>query len=243
MEGCLAQHGVGLARSGLAIREEEHIRVGQEGLEELSDHGIACLFLLHLGWNYARHAKRRGHVHPRAVGPSAPHLPLGPCAHVQLVVASDNDATPTLQVWDLRNSISPVKELTGHTKGVLSVAWCPSDPSLLASSGKDNRTIIWDVGTGEIMCELPAGSNWNFDLQWSKVTPGVISTSSYDSRVNIFNAVQDTAVSAAGATAALAPPGSWPGSAPGQATGVATYGKKLQLLGQPTDRALSGAPA
>ena len=39
----------------------------------------------------------------------------------QLIVASDDDRCPTLQLWDLRNSTSPLKELVGHTKGVLAM--------------------------------------------------------------------------------------------------------------------------
>ena len=33
-------------------------------------------------------------------------------------------------------------------QGVLGMSWCPQDPTLLLSSGKDNRTICWDVTTG-----------------------------------------------------------------------------------------------
>lgn len=32
------------------------------------------------------------------------------------MVASDDDRSPTLQMWDLRNSVSPLKEFVGHTK-------------------------------------------------------------------------------------------------------------------------------
>lgn len=34
----------------------------------------------------------------------------------QLIVASDDDRSPTLQMWDLRNSVSPLKEFVGHHK-------------------------------------------------------------------------------------------------------------------------------
>jgi protein transport protein SEC31 len=45
------------------------------------------------------------------------------------------------------------------------MAWCPQDASLLLSSAKDNRTICWDVTSGDIVCELPESKNWNFDVQ------------------------------------------------------------------------------
>lgn len=50
------------------------------------------------------------------------------------------------------------------TQGVLSMAWSPHDSSLLLSSGKDNRTICWDVHSGDIVGEL-SSANWNFDVQ------------------------------------------------------------------------------
>lgn len=43
-------------------------------------------------------------------------LQWNPDVATQLVVASDDDRSPTLQMWDLRNSMSPVKEFVGHTK-------------------------------------------------------------------------------------------------------------------------------
>ena len=43
-------------------------------------------------------------------------LQWNPDVATQLVVASDDDRSPTLQMWDLRNSMSPVKEFVGHMK-------------------------------------------------------------------------------------------------------------------------------
>jgi WD40 repeat protein len=34
--------------------------------------------------------------------------------------------------------------------GVLAMAWCPSDSGLLLTCGKDNRTLCWDINTGEV---------------------------------------------------------------------------------------------
>jgi protein transport protein SEC31 len=105
----------------------------------------------------------------------------------QLIVASDDDRSPSLQIWDLRNSISPAREFVGHSKGVLAMAWSQADPGLLLTCGKDNRTLCWDTAAGEVLAELPASSNWNFDVQWSSTTPGVLSTSSFDGRVGLYN--------------------------------------------------------
>lgn len=69
-------------------------------------------------------------------------------------------ALSSAQVWDLRNSISPAREFHSHKKGVLAMAWSSLEPSLLLTCGKDNRTLCWDTGSGEVVAELPASSNW-----------------------------------------------------------------------------------
>ena len=50
-------------------------------------------------------------------------------------------------------------------QGVLGMSWCPQDASFVLSTAKDNRTIVWDVASAEVYCELPPSSNWNFDVQ------------------------------------------------------------------------------
>ena len=92
-------------------------------------------------------------------------LQWNPEVATQLVVASDDDRSPTLQMWDLRNSVSPIREFVGHGKGVLGMSWSPHDTSLMLSCAKDNRTICWDVTTAEPLAELPVGTNWSFDVQ------------------------------------------------------------------------------
>lgn len=38
------------------------------------------------------------------------------CRLLQVMVASDDDMSPSLQLWDLRNSVSPIREYHGHAK-------------------------------------------------------------------------------------------------------------------------------
>jgi WD40 repeat protein len=99
-------------------------------------------------------------------------LQWNPEVATQLVVASDDDRSPTLQLWDLRNSMGPVKEFVGHTKGVLGMAWSAQDPGLLLSCSKDCRTVCWEVATTDTLCELPASGNWDFDVQVGRGAPG-----------------------------------------------------------------------
>ncbi|GMP41388.1 hypothetical protein CsSME_00011514 [Camellia sinensis var. sinensis] len=110
-----------------------------------------------------------------------------PDVATQLIVASDDDSSPALRLWDMRNIMSPVREFVGHTKGVIAMSWCPSDSSYLLTCAKDNRTICWDIVSGEIVSELPAGTNWNFDVHWYPKIPGVISASSFDGKIGIYN--------------------------------------------------------
>ena len=55
-------------------------------------------------------------------------LQWNPEVATQLIVASDDDRSPSLQIWDLRNSISPAREFVGHSKGVLAMAWSQGGP-------------------------------------------------------------------------------------------------------------------
>ncbi|XP_050283554.1 protein transport protein SEC31 homolog B [Quercus robur] len=114
-------------------------------------------------------------------------LQWNPDIATQLVVASDEDSSPSVRLWDMRNIMTPVKEFTGHTKGVIAMAWCPIDSSYLITCAKDSRTICWDTVSGEIVSELPTGTNWNFDVHWYPKIPGVISASSFDGKIGIYN--------------------------------------------------------
>uniref|UniRef100_A0A804MTN1 Sec16 Sec23-binding domain-containing protein n=1 Tax=Zea mays TaxID=4577 RepID=A0A804MTN1_MAIZE len=114
-------------------------------------------------------------------------LQWNPDMSTQLIVASDDDNSPSLRVWDVRKTISPVREFVGHSKGVIAMSWCPYDSSFLLTCSKDNRTICWDTVSGEIISELPASANWNFDLHWYRKIPGVIAASSFDGKIGIYN--------------------------------------------------------
>ena len=39
----------------------------------------------------------------------------------------------------------------------------------------------------QIVCELPASTNWNFDVHWFPRIPGVITASSFDGKIGIHN--------------------------------------------------------
>ncbi|NWX47292.1 SC31B protein, partial [Steatornis caripensis] len=105
----------------------------------------------------------------------------------QLVLSSEDDRLPVIQIWDLRFATSPLSQLEGHTRGVLSVSWCQADPELLLSSAKDNRILCWSPSIGEVVYELPIRSQWCFDVQWCPRNPSVFSAATFDGWINIYS--------------------------------------------------------
>ncbi|KAL7415103.1 hypothetical protein BDY24DRAFT_283384 [Mrakia frigida] len=104
---------------------------------------------------------------------------------MSVITASEDDASPIIMVWDLRNSLAPERILSGHDKGVLSVSWCKQDPDLLLSCGKDNRTILWNPQSSEILGELPASNNWAFQTSFNPRNPDILATASFDGKISI----------------------------------------------------------
>ncbi|KAL4425258.1 hypothetical protein ABPG75_009274 [Micractinium tetrahymenae] len=164
-------------------------------------------------------------------------LQWNPEVATQVMVASDDDMAPSLQLWDLRNSVSPIREFHGHAKGVLGMSWCPQDSSFLLSSGKDNRTICWDVSSGELYCELPPGSNWNFDVQWAPgQLAGVFATATFEGQIALssLSACTNAAAEADGFSIGQAAPLASKVKAPSwmkrPCSGVMGFGGKLAQI-------------
>ncbi|XP_051972394.1 protein transport protein Sec31A-like isoform X5 [Xyrauchen texanus] len=105
----------------------------------------------------------------------------------QLVLASEDDRMPVIQMWDLRFATSPLKVLENHTRGVLSIAWSVADPELLLSCGKDNRILCWNPNTAEVLYELPTSAQWCFDIQWCPRNPAVLSAAAFDGHISIYS--------------------------------------------------------
>jgi protein transport protein SEC31 len=110
-------------------------------------------------------------------------LAWNPSAGVQLAVCYSN--YPVAEIWDLRQSMTPKVKLENfHTGSILALDWCPSDPSVLLTVGEDARMASWNPSTGAFLYEYQT-SNVAFDIQWSPKLPNIISTCSYDGKVNI----------------------------------------------------------
>uniref|UniRef100_A0AAG5DHX5 Protein transport protein Sec31A n=1 Tax=Anopheles atroparvus TaxID=41427 RepID=A0AAG5DHX5_ANOAO len=114
-----------------------------------------------------------------------------PDVATQLWLASEEDQSPTVQLWDLRYATAPAKTFHIHQRGVLGLTWCPNDHDLVASCGKDNRIICWNQNTddpnGEILSEIATTNQWNFDVAWCPRNPALMAGSSFDGNVSIYS--------------------------------------------------------
>ncbi|KAJ3286240.1 protein transport protein S31 [Rhizoclosmatium sp. JEL0117] len=133
-------------------------------------------------------------------------LAWNPDSPTQIATASDDDTAPVILMWDLRNSRAPEKVLTGHSKGVLNLSWCPKDSSLLLSCGKDNRTIVWDPSSGpegKVIGDLHRSRNWSFEAQWCHRNPDLIAVAGFDGTISVHS-LQGSGKSDDGTAAAAA---------------------------------------
>ncbi|GIJ88950.1 protein transport protein S31 [Aspergillus pseudoviridinutans] len=118
----------------------------------------------------------------------------------KLITSTPLESDPLIYVWDLRNSHAPERTLKGHESGVLSLSWCPQDPDLLLSSGKDNRTLCWNPQTGQAYGEFPVVTNWTFQTRWNPHNPNFFAAASFDGRISI-QTIQNTRTDTARAIA------------------------------------------
>ncbi|KOS20609.1 Protein transport protein SEC31 [Escovopsis weberi] len=119
----------------------------------------------------------------------------------KLLTATPDDNSPVVLLWDLRNSNAPERTLEGHEGGVLSLSWCQQDSDLLLSSGKDNRTFLWNPQTGEKHGEFPQVTNWTFLTRFNPHNPNLSATASFDGKIiiqTLQNTNPDTSQTAAG---------------------------------------------
>uniref|UniRef100_A0A8C7N4K4 Protein transport protein Sec31A n=1 Tax=Oncorhynchus kisutch TaxID=8019 RepID=A0A8C7N4K4_ONCKI len=108
----------------------------------------------------------------------------------QLVLASEDDRMPVIQMWDLRFATSPLKVLENHTRGLLSIAWSQADPELLLS--KVPAFLLCSIGPRHlslprVIYELPTTNQWCFDIQWCPRNPALLSAASFDGWISVYS--------------------------------------------------------
>ncbi|XP_074922209.1 protein transport protein Sec31A isoform X5 [Chelonoidis abingdonii] len=110
-----------------------------------------------------------------------------PDVATQMVLASEDDRLPVIQMWDLRFASSPLRVLENHTRGILTIAWSMADSELLLSCGKDAKILCSNPNAGEVLYELPTNTQWCFDVQWCPRNPAILSAASFDGRISIYS--------------------------------------------------------
>ncbi|KAF5224064.1 hypothetical protein ECC02_002959 [Trypanosoma cruzi] len=131
-------------------------------------------------------------------GASANAIAWHPVVATQIAVAMD-EKDSAIQIWDLKKSMVPLREMRGHESAVTGLAWNPGDASMMASCSADGKTIWWDPSTGEKNGALQQENSYVIDVQWSPVLPAVLATSSFEPLLCVSTAEDvSTAASAGG---------------------------------------------
>jgi protein transport protein SEC31 len=110
-----------------------------------------------------------------------------PDVATQLWLASEDDQSPVIQLWDLRYATAPSKTLQIHSKGILGMSWCQKDSELMMSCAKDNKILCWNGNSEEVLSEIDSNSQWYSDLSWCPQNPALFAASGFDGNVSIFS--------------------------------------------------------
>jgi len=116
-------------------------------------------------------------------------LSWNPEISTQVAVVYDDEKTPELQIWDLRNPKGPVFcSQKGHNKGIHHLDWCITDSSLIITTGRDNKVCVWNVKNSD----SPLVSEFNIDetasdVQWSPRQPEIYSTTNSTGKSTIYS--------------------------------------------------------
>ncbi|GAW79468.1 protein transport protein SEC31 [Plasmodium gonderi] len=94
----------------------------------------------------------------------------------QILVSYDDDKSPCLQLWDLRNSNYPIKEIIGHSKGINNISFSNLDTNLLLSSGKDiTKCWFFSNNNFDVYNEVNNSAN-NIYSKWSPFIPDIFAS-------------------------------------------------------------------
>ena len=120
-------------------------------------------------------------------------LAWNPNVATQIAIASEDDISPVVQLWDLRQPQSPLSSMNFFQKGVSDIQFCPFDDRLMLTSSKDNtiRVINFGSGSDQYKCvyEQQLIGNYPFCARWctNRNTPDLVSVSAYDGTFDVYS--------------------------------------------------------
>ena len=123
-------------------------------------------------------------------GHKGPVLDIAWCPFNDNVIASASEDA-TVKCWQIPDSglsrtlTDPAVELRGHQKRVGYLCWHTSANNVLLSAGSDNKVIIWNVGTGEILSMIDA-PDIVFHASWSWDGSHLVTTSK-DKKIRVYD--------------------------------------------------------
>ncbi|KAL4709310.1 hypothetical protein ACJJTC_013370, partial [Scirpophaga incertulas] len=97
----------------------------------------------------------------------------------QLCIASEEDQSPVIQLWDLRLASSPLATLAGHSRGVTALSWS-ARAGLLLSAARDGRLLAWEPASGEPASEVGAQQGWVYEAALSPRVPALLLAAAAD---------------------------------------------------------------
>ena len=111
-----------------------------------------------------------------------------PTSGTIIATASNSDLNPSIILWDLRKTNTPLQVLenNGHSKGILSLDWCSQDSGLLLSSSSDCTVGLWDPEVEKgLIHKYPSRSNWIFKAKFAPSIPDYFAAASHDSVIEV----------------------------------------------------------
>ena len=128
---------------------------------------------------------------PLVVGHKGIVLDLAWCPHDDNLIASCSDDS-TIKIWQIpdgglsKNLTDCVADLVRHQKRVGVVNWHPSAFLILLSAGSDNKVLIWNVATAEVLTEISDHTDQIYCAIWN-YNGSKIATTCKDKMVRVFD--------------------------------------------------------